>query len=206
LLLTIAAGCLAGAAVGIKAHSHRLADTADRLESTVKSEQGALGVLAMLKRERDELIKQVELKRDLMPSVSYSQALASLTAVLPPQVAVSELVLRSVHPAPEPIETEAERQARRARPAKPTADGETEPYEPNLIGIELRGLAADDSSVARLVSRMDEHPLFSRVTMRSSRGVQKQGLEAREFSLTATIDLDRRFEWVPGQTEVADAD
>jgi len=194
-LVASVAGCLAAAAVGIKAHSHHQSRTAERLEATVQSELTALDVITGLNHERQELLKTFDLKRELEPPATYSQVLALLGHALPKGVAVTELSMLAVRPRPEPVE---DKRASR-RKAKPVA--EAKPQEPHLISIELSGLAPDDLSVAVLVSTLDEHPLFSRVTMRSSESVDVEGLIAREFSLTATVDLDRKFKWIGDSTE-----
>ena len=200
------AALLAGTAVLMRSHSANLEHTAQRLEDTVETERGSLGMLAMLQRERDQLERQVQLQRELTPEVSYGQVLAALTGALPPGVAVRELTLRSVYPAPEPIETDAEREARLAQSARTRGGQATAAIEPHLIGIEFRGVSPTDLAVATLIATLDEDPLFSRVTMRSSRGVERESLRMREFSLTATVDLDRHFEWHPAGQELADAD
>ena len=199
------AAVLAGTAVLMRGHSRGLQATAQRLEDTVDTERGSLGMLAMLQRERDQLEKQVELQRELTPEVSYSQVLAALTRSLPPGVAIRELTLRTVYPKPEPIETDAEREARLAKSNRQRTQKIPATVEPYLIGIEFRGVSPTDMAVATLIATLDDDPLFSRVTMRSSRGVERQNLRLREFTLTATVDLDRHFEWTPPIQELADA-
>lgn len=201
VLLGIVGGSFAIAGVALKTHSIGQLRTAERLEDTVNTEQGALGVLAMLKREREELVRQVQLKRELMPAVSYTQVIASIIERQPADVTVDELMLRSVLPAPQPIETPAQLAARQKR-EKASSSKSTPPH---LIGVEIKAIAADDLSIARFVSSLDEHPLFSQVTMRTSRPTLREQVEAREFSLTAVVDLNRRFQWTPSATEVADA-
>ena len=201
VLVAIVGGSFAIASIALKTHSIGQLRTAERLEDTVNTEQGALGVLAMLKREREELVRQVQLKRELMPVVSYTQVLASIIERQPADVTIDELMLRSVLPAPQPIETPAQRAARQKREEKSNEAA----VPPHLIGVEIKGLAADDLSIARFVSSLDGHPLFSQVTMRTSRPTQRDQVEAREFSLTSVVDLNRRFQWTPAATEVADA-
>lgn len=194
-LVGVIAGCLVAATVGMKAHGVSQARTAERLEATVASERTAIGVITGLDHERKALLKTFDLKRELEPPVTYSQVLASLGHVLPEGIAVTELSMMSVRPKPEPLADK--------NPAgrKKTASDQDGVREPHLIGIELQGLAPDDLSVALLVSALDEHPMFGRVTMRSSEGLNTQGLMAREFSLTATVDLDREFRWTSDVTE-----
>lgn len=195
VLVACVAGCLVAATIGIKAHSLNQARTAERLEDTADSERTALNLISGLDHERQALLKSFELKRELEPPVTYAQVLASLGHVLPEGIAVTELSMMSVRPEPEPL-----RDAKSAGRKQPQAQAEA-PREPDLIGLEIRGLAPDDLAVAVLVSALDEHPLFERVTMRSSEGVEEDGLLAREFNLTATVDVDREFRWVNEVTE-----
>ncbi|MEM7626844.1 MAG: PilN domain-containing protein [Planctomycetota bacterium] len=203
-LVSSIAGCLVLATIGLKANSMNQSRTADRLEQTVKAEQGALGVLSNMEEQHASLLKRAQLKRTLIPPVSYHQTIGALSQAMPEVIAVTELTMTSVRPKPEPIETDAQREARLKRQASPSK--EPTPYEPNVIGIELQGLAPDDLAVASFVAALDESPLFSRVTMRSSRAAVSHGLHVRQFDLTATIDLDRDFEWTNANPEVAHAD
>ena len=205
IALAVIAVVLLGTAVALKTHTANLERTAQRLEDTVDTERGSLGVLAMLERERESVQKQVELQRELMPAVSYSRVIAALTRSLPPEVAVRELVLRTVAPPPQQIETDAERETRLAQSARVKANGEKQVAQPHLIGIEFRGVCPSDLAVATLIAELDGDPMFSRVTMRTSRAIERGGIRMREFSLTATVDLDRHFEWIESPMEVADA-
>ena len=75
----------------------------------------------------------------------------------------------------------------------------------DFIRVELEALAPDDLSVATFVSELDASPLFTGVKMRSSRSTETRGVFAREFRLTAVVDLDRNFKWLDRE-EVARAD
>lgn len=194
------AGCLALATLTMKAHSHSQRATAERLEDTVKSEQTALGVVSGLNQERRQLLDNFDLKKELAPPIIYSQVIAEIGHALPEGVAMMELAMRSVRPKPEALVEKNEGR-------KESDANKPKPYEPNLIGIELRGLAPDDLTVATLVSTLDENAMFSRVTMRSSEAVTTQGLHARQFNLTAIVDLDRDIRWADdAPTEVAHVD
>ncbi len=194
-LVASVAACLLAATVALKAHSISQSRAADRLEATVQSEKTAMGVFTGLNHERKQLLKTFDLKQELTPAVEFATVLAYLGHALPDGVAVSELSMVAVRPKPVPIKAD-QSSGRKGRDAD-----EEQIKEPHLIGIELQGFAPDDLSVALLVSALDDHPLFGRVTMRSSEGVHLRGLMAREFSLTATVDLDREFRWVRRDNE-----
>ncbi|MEM9883752.1 MAG: PilN domain-containing protein [Planctomycetota bacterium] len=200
-LVAAAAGCVGAATVGMKAHSRSLRLTAERLEDTVQTERTTMGVITGLDKRRSELLAQFDLKRELVPALTYSQVLSALSATLPEGVAVSELAMRSVRPKPEP-RVVPEATGRRGGGAV----SEEPAYEPDVVGVELIGLAPDDLSVASWVAALDGHPFFSKVSLRSTRPVETRGLIARRFSLSAVVDLDREFRWNDGGAErVADA-
>ncbi|MEL7087026.1 MAG: PilN domain-containing protein [Planctomycetota bacterium] len=198
------AGCVVLASIALKAKSIGQSRTADRLEQTVEAERGAIEVISGVEKQYASLLKRSQLKRVLIPPVSYHDAIGALSDAMPPEIAVTELIMTSVNPEPEPIETDAQREARLKRSATPP--DEPAPYEPHLINIELEGLAPDDMAVANLVAALDTSRLFSRVTMRSSRAAVSRGMQVRQFSLTAVIDLDREFDWTQTKPEVAYAD
>jgi len=204
VLVLSVAGCLVLAAIVAETHSRSERLHAERLEDTVKSEQVTLGALAEIEHDHAALLNRARLRQELEPAVMYSQVIAALSKAMPEEVAVTGVEMLTVKPKPEPKETEAQREARKRRSSR--HENKDVVYEPYLIQLEIDGLAPDDVSVAMLVAALDEHPLFSRVTMRSSRTTNTQGLQAREFSLTATIDLDREFDWIEPSSEVAHAD
>lgn len=203
-LVSSITGCLVVATIALKANSISQSRTADRLEETVEAEQGALSVISGVERQHASLLKRTQLKRTLIPPVSYHRAIGALSHALPQEIAITELIMTSVNPKPEPIETDAQREARLKRQATPKSEAPA--YEPHLIGIELEGLAPDDLAVANFVGALDESPLFARVTMRSSRAATSRGLQVRQFNLTATIDLNREFRWTGADSEVAHVD
>ena len=151
-------------------------------------------MLARLASTQAALRQQVEVHRELAQPVSYTQVLAVLGALLPVEVAVTDLRLESVRPAP-------------AEASDPDAPAPPKPKirQDDFIRIELEALAPDDLSVATFVSELDANPLFSGVKMKSSRSIVARGVYAREFRLTAVVDLDRNFKW-QDREEVARAD
>lgn len=198
------AGCVVLATIAIKANSISQARTADRLEQTVEAEQGAISIISDIEKQHASLLKRAQLKRVLIPPVSYHETINALGQALPAEIAITDLVIQTVTPKPEPIETDAQREARLKREADPR--NQAKPDEPHLIEIELSGLAPDDLAVANFVAALDADALFSRVTMHSSQAAVSEGLQVRRFSLTATVDLGREFQWTDAQPEVAHVD
>lgn len=203
LVALTAASCVAGA-IGLKARSHAMSRNADNMEQTVRAEREALGAISEIEKQHASLMKRAKLQKTLMPPVSYHRVIAALSGTLSPDIAIKELVMTSVRPKPEPAKTPAQRKANHKH--KTESEPSTAKKQPHVIGVELQGLAPDDLAVAGLVAALDGHALFSRVTMRSSQTVTVRGLRARAFNVTATIDLDREFDWVSPSPEVARAD
>ena len=199
MLLAVITGGFVVAGGGLKAHSLQQKRFAERLEDTVRTESGTLGLLSDLDHRRQQLLQQLELKQELSQPVAYHVVVATLAESMPKDVAAVQLTLTSVRPEPKTRAQLDEEAKEELAPIKKPAK-----VEPYLIGVELEALAPDDLAVASLISKLDQHPLFSRVTLRSSRAVETRGLLARRFRLTATVDLDREFRWTEHPMEVAD--
>ena len=193
-LVAVVATLLGFWAVALEANQHGQRRLAEQLESAVAAEADRRTVLTRLESTHDSLLRQMAVNRELSQPVSYTQVLATLGSLLPGEVTVTDLRLESVRPAP----------------AKPAAKGDPAPVkvlvkQDDFIRVELEALAPDDLSVATFVSELDASPLFSGVKMRSSRSIETRGVFAREFRLTAVVDLDRDFKWLDRE-EVARAD
>lgn len=64
------------------------------------------------------------------------------------------------------------------------------------LAIQIEGVARDDLDVARLVSALDDHALFSTVSLDFARSTVVDGVNARAFRLSCGIDLDKRYSFV----------
>ncbi len=193
-LVAVAATLLGFWAVALEANHYGQRKLAEQLESSVQAKADRLTVLARMDRTYAALTRQSEVYRELSQPVSYTQVLGVLATLLPDEVAVTDLLLESVRPTPRKASDKPDKKA-----------AKTKVKQDDFIRVELEALAPDDLSVATFVSELDANPLFSGVKMRSSRSVETRGVYARQFRLTALVDLDRDFEWTDRQ-EVARAD
>lgn len=76
-------------------------------------------------------------------------------------------------------------------------DGKREPdSETTYLSVEMEGVAIDDLAVARLVSGLDEHPIFASVTLDYARSREIDNVAAREFRINCEIDLSKRYSFV----------
>lgn len=66
----------------------------------------------------------------------------------------------------------------------------------SILAIQIEGVARDDLDVARLVSALDDHALFSTVSLDFARSCDVDGVDARAFRLSCEIDLDKRYTFV----------
>jgi hypothetical protein len=88
-----------------------------------------------------------------------------------------------------------EKQPRVARGAKKGAKA-GEPEVRTLLAIQIEGVARGDLDVARLVSALEDHALFSSVSLDFARSTDVDGVNARAFRLSCEIDLDKRYSFV----------
>lgn len=118
--------------------------------------------------------------------VRVSQVINSLAALAPDPVTITTLAIT-------PRET---RQNRRAATTGRRQNQKNEPevVDSNLI-IELEGLAPNDNEVALFVSGLEQHPLFSAVTLDFARSQMVDEFEARNFRITCRIDLNARYKF-----------
>lgn len=73
--------------------------------------------------------------------------------------------------------------------------GDDEERSPTLA-IELEGVAKSDVVVASIVASFESHPLFATVKLDYARPTEVDGVAAREFRVTATVDLGKRYRFV----------
>ncbi len=67
----------------------------------------------------------------------------------------------------------------------------SEPRE--LLALEIEGVASRDTVVAQLVKKIESDTLFQSVTLDFARPTEIDGIEARRFRITATIDLNATY-------------
>ncbi len=66
----------------------------------------------------------------------------------------------------------------------------------SMLIIELEGIGPSDNEVAVMVSGLESHPVFSKVSLDFTRSTEVDELDVREFRMTGVIDLNARYEFV----------
>lgn len=80
-------------------------------------------------------------------------------------------------------------------------DGKRQPDEVlHFLALEIEGIAIDDLAVARVVSGLDDHPIFASVTLDFARSIVVDGTAGREFRINCEIDLNKRYAFVESDT------
>ena len=131
--------------------------------------------------------------------VRVSDAISVLCPQIPSSVTLTSITF---------VPHEDKPRASRKKKNKKGDDGAAE-EEKRYIAIEIEGMAVDDLDVATLVSALEGHSLFSRVSLDYSRPRDVDGLDARGFRLSCRIDLMRRYAFVDsgsGEEAVAVSD
>lgn len=149
-------------------------------------------VVSRLIREISEVEAAVTRYNRLAWPVRVTQATDALAAVLPPQASLTEI---SITPREEKGAT-GSKSTGRGKPGETAA----EPPRTYMI-VEMEGLADSDVNVASFVSGLDANPLFSRVNLDFSRAKSIGGTEARNFRVTAEIDLSVRYSFAEAAGE-----
>jgi Tfp pilus assembly protein PilN len=175
-----------------------LRDTARDLKSQAESLSRQVGELDRMRADRERLIHQVRIQRELGQPVSHSAVITALSHELPDAVTMTRLSMRTRRPAPSKAAAQKPDDRKRR-------DAPAPPKESDLIRIEIDGCAPDDVSVANFVGRLSEYPLFTNVKMIQSRATTVgDRVEAREFRIELEVPLDRDYQTEPSQ-EVASA-
>lgn len=189
LLVAAVAGGLLVWGVALRAQVAGQARDAASLEDQVIAARQMKTEMNRLRDEQKQLAHQVKIQQQLSQPVSHSRIVATLSAVIPAQVAVTELTMTTARPAPAQA---VPRGATRSRKRQQT-DAAAARQQLNEVAIELQALAPDGALVANLVEDLSDHPLFTDVQIRHTRAVEVRGLMAREFRLQLQVDLDRRY-------------
>ncbi len=167
----------------------------DLLEQEFKAVQMVRFQHQQLQDQHNDLMHQVKLRSQMIDPVEVSGVLALLTELAPPEVKFDNVNLKFSRPQPELAETDSKKSRRKKK-----KDSPAEPYE---LTLEIDGFAPSDTAVVNMVSRIDEHPLFSSIKVPTNRDVNLQGLAARQFRLLLVVDLRRQIDTQPHAQGVA---
>ncbi len=172
----------------------------DRLANALSTEQQVLE----LREVKEQLMEQRRVQRAVRVPVRHHQVVRVLGSLLPESMALRALTLENDRPTPKAWQPPAEEIDDERAGGVPVFSAEPTKAEPNLIKVEFEAVAPDDLTVAALIASMSEHPLFTGVKLHSSRYVETQGLAARQFRVTANVDLSREYVWTdPSSAQAA---
>lgn len=171
----------------------------DQLANALSRESQVL----VLREQKKTLAEARGIQRELRVPIRYFEVLNVLGTLVPEPVALRELVFDNKRPAPKPFVAASDPTKNRPQPAFTVAKTEKK-AEPDVMNITIEGLAPDDLSVAELIAGMSSTALFSDVKLRSSRFTETQGVAARQFRISAQIDLGRDYVFTPAAPAAAD--
>lgn len=169
-------------------------DGLGRYAASVQAEAAAVrrqaSEVIKLRGRHESLTKQVRIQRELEEPLTYTQALATIGALMPQQVSLRSLSIDSPPPTPTADKTAAapEGGARRGRSAS-GAPGNRLP----VMHLEVVALSPEDPAIADFIAALTEHPIFDGVKVLYSRTVRLRGIPAREFKLLLDVPLDRDY-------------
>ncbi len=190
VLIVLTALTLTGWAVARHKQSSELAWRTTALETQARTTQQKRSEMEKLHVEREALLYQRKVQRQVGQPVAVSQAIATLGRQLPDSAGLTGIRVTAHRPPPKELSSPDDDKTKRKAKKKPDA-GDALP--PNYLAIEVQGLAPDDITVADLVNTMSEYPLFERVTMNFSRVDTLGELVGRRFQISAEVPLDRRY-------------
>lgn len=144
-------------------------------ERLLKNEE-ATDMLAEIRDLEDRLTRY----SDLAWPVRMSEVIASVGSIVPEGTTVTAFTLS-------PRTDKTRIPAKKGKPA-------SEMIERWLV-LELQGIAIDDFTVARIVSGLDENPLYQTVSLDFARPREVDDVDAREFRVHAQINLDARYDF-----------
>ncbi len=189
LLVAVVAGGLLAWGVALRGQVASKSYHAKSLEEQVVSARNMKTAMNRLRDEQKQLNHQVKVQRQLSQPVNHTQIIATISQLIPAQIAVTELMMTTTRPAPQQAVPQDSIKSRKRQQRETVIQRTAE----NVIAIELQALAPDGESVANLVQTFSEHPLFTDVQIRHTRSVVVRRVVAREFRLELKVDLDRRF-------------
>ncbi len=174
-----------------------------RTESRLTQALGTEQQVAKLTETMKQLAEQRRIQREVRVPIRHHEVIRVLASLVPDSTAFTDLSLENHRPDPAPYRDPTLPVAT-ATPASKAA-AQAKKKKPDYIAVQLEGLAPDDLAVASLIASMSEHPLFHGVKLHSSRFVDARGLAARQFRVTAAVDLSRDYRWVDPVPQSEDA-
>lgn len=154
---------------------------AQALEVQVEHARQQMAEVLQLREQYQMLRHQAHVQRSLSEPLRRTQIMATLGARMPESVTLTRMHMDTQRPPAGSL-------------VQPGARSTSSIAHPHKVRMELTALAPDDITVANLLTALKEHPLFGDVTIHHSHSVERYDVIAREFRMSAVVDLDRRFE------------
>ena len=166
------------------AHGRRVGSDIKNVQQAIAAERQREVQLTSAMKEYHRLRECAAARTETETPLSATAIVALLSQLVPDTVALTHLSIEMTPMRGASAEAERKKPDNKAQPAKTPASRST----PDLVArLDLRGLATSDLEVARLVSTLSHHRLFSNVTLGASRAstVQKQ----TRFAFQITLDI-----------------
>lgn len=176
-----------------------LANQAKQLDRDLEEIEQLQAEHTHLIQNRSQLQRKLITARETYQPINATQILSRLSAMAPETIRLVNVEFAAERPAPEGMPD--------PNAANKKVVGKKEkakPKEPSLMKITITGHAPSDDQLVTLIRRMDADPVFTSVTMRSSRQDKTKTHFVRTFHLDVVIDLDRRFVDTSGGHQDAD--
>ncbi len=154
--------------------------------------------VSKLKAQQQQLKLQLAVHDGLAMPLNMSSILASISQVLPPRMALTEITCSS--DAPKLDLSDLKKSATSKK--KSSKKQKIVKVQERVMQIQVMGLSPSDVDVANLVGALSANPIFQNVKMRYAKSAAIDKVMAREFRLEMEVSLDCIYQApVPQTTE-----
>ena len=168
-----------------------LARQSEQLDQELQRVEQIEAEQARLEQERGRLTAQLLIARETYQPIKATQVLSRISELTPDPIRLVSFELAAERPKPEAVAPPVQAGTKKVVGNAPSKIDK--PRDPNRMKLSLTGLSPSDGEVVVLIRRLEQDPVFSSVTLRTSRMTKTKTHIAREFQLDLEIDLDRRF-------------
>jgi Tfp pilus assembly protein PilN len=163
----------------------RLSQLVELESRRLHEEQAQAQVLASMEKRHRQSEAALALESELSEPIQTTAMVAALSRVLPPAIALTRLSVEMT-----PIRAAAEPAVPKSGPRRSAL---AKPAEEKPIRIELEGIAMTEGDVARCVSALTGHRLFTNVKLAKSRQVLDDGPPRFGFLITVDVPVNRKY-------------
>lgn len=141
--------------------------------------------VAKLKAQQQQLKLQLAVHDGLAMPLNMSSILATISHVLPPRMALTEITCSSDAPKLDLSDLKPSATKKKAAKKKTIVKAPE-----RVMQIQVMGLSPSDVDVANLVGALSANPIFQNVKMRYAKSAAIDKVMAREFRLEMEVSLD----------------